>query len=265
MNSLLVLQGRAVRAAQDERWEEAVKFNQEIIDLDDTNIGAYNRLGFAYLQLGQTSDAKKAYECVLKKDPANAVARKYWQSLQKKQPLRLPKALKHNDFIDEPGKTRSVHLVRLAGNDRLNQTSIGDDCKLDLKKTRIGVMCDGNYIGTLPDDLFLRLHPLLEAGNTYQVRIQSLRNNQVVVFLRELTRAPSVANTPSFPVDNSLLAQPIMSLDREDSKDSLDRDYGDEPGDALSAREIDDALSHGSLDSEEDMNEVETLNDDDND
>lgn len=202
MNTLLVLQNRAVKAAQEERWKDAQAINREILEQDPRNIAALNRLGFAYLQSGKLSDAKKTYQQVLDNDRANQVAKKYLDVLAKKQPIVLPKALKHSDFIDEPGKTKSIQLVRLAGPDVLAGLSIGADCLLPASKTRVSVHCEKKYIGSLPDDLASRIRPLLEAGNRYSTKIQSLKNSTVTIFIRELERVPSVAHITSFPTEN---------------------------------------------------------------
>lgn len=246
MNTLLVLQNRAIKAAQEERWSDAVETNQELLALDPANTGALNRLGFSYLQLQKYPQAKKTYKQVLEIDKTNSVARKYLDVIAKAdtQPVRLPKALKHSDFIDEPGKTKSIPLVRLADQDTLDKLSIGEECVLKASKTRISVQCNNTYIGTLPDDIFLRLQPLVVAGNTYSVRLQSLKPGNVRIFVRELSRAASVAHVTSFP--NETLAS--LSMDhseivREDEVPVIVSETGDDSDDQmLDTRRIDEAL-----------------------
>lgn len=245
MNTLLVLQNRAVKAAQEERWNDARESNLEILQQDPKNIGALNRLGFAYLQENNWKEAQRTYEKVLEIDRTNAVAKKYLTTIEKaaKKPVKLPKALKHSDFIDEPGKTKSVNLVRLADNDTLENLSIGADCEMKLTKSRVSVACDGTYIGSLPDDVFSRLQPLLEAGNTYSVRVQSLRNG-VRVFIRETFRADAVAHIASFPSDASgLIALDHAEIAREDEEPVNVSETGEEDDTSmLENRDIDEAL-----------------------
>lgn len=267
MNTLLVLQNRAIKAAQEERWEDALTSNKEIISIDPTNIGAHNRLGFTFLQLEMYPQAKKTYKQVLEIDKTNSVAKKYLDVIAKsdKQPVKLPKALKHSDFIDEPGKTKSIPLVRLAGPEVLDELSIGAECKFKATKTRISVQCDDQYIGTLPDDIFLRLQPLVEAGNTYTIRIQSLKAGNVRVFVREISRAAAVSHISSFP--NETLAS--LSLDhsevaREDEEPVMVAETGDEAEDQmLDTRRIDEALEDDEY--SDDGESVETDDDSSND
>lgn len=242
MNTLLVLQNRAVKAAQEERWSDAQTINQEILQQDERNIGALNRLGFAYLQDGKTKQAQTTYEKVLTYDRANPVAKKYLDVLARKQPIVLPKALKHSDFIDEPGKTKSVILARLAGPDVLASLSIGSDCSLQAAKNRVSVACDKKYIGSLPDDLAARIVPLLQAGNLYSTKIQSLKNNNVTIFIREQRRDQSVAHITSFPSDNlSVLTLDHTELARDEESPVYLSGSGDEAS-ALGSAGIDEAL-----------------------
>ncbi len=245
MNTLLVLQNRAVKAAQEERWNDARQINLEILDQDSHNIGALNRLGFSYLQSGKLAEAKKTYERVLESDRTNQVARKYLDVLAKKQPIVLPKALKHSDFIDEPGKTKSVQLVRLAGQEVLAVLSIGADCALQATKSRVGVHCEQKYIGSLPDDLAVRLRPLLEAGNRYSTKIQSLKNSTVTIFIREQSRDQAVAHITSFPTENLN----VLTLDHELSRDEDSPVYSG--SDAEEAGTIESAGIDEALDNEE--------------
>lgn len=262
MNTLLVLQNRAIKAAQEERWQDAIETNQELLEIDAKNIGALNRLGFAFLQLEKNAQAKKAYKQVLEIDKTNSVARKYLDLIAKsdKQPVKLPKALKHSDFIDEPGKTKSIPLVRLAGQDVLDELSIGEECTLKMSKTRISVQRGATYVGSLPDDIFLRLQPLVEAGNTYAVRLQSLKPGNVRVFVRELTRAASVSHIASFP--NDALASLSMDhgeLAREDDVPVMVSETGDDGDDQmLDTRSIDEALEEDDFD-DRDSDEVEDV------
>jgi hypothetical protein len=190
---------------------------------------------------------------VLGIDASNAVAKKYLEIIKKKKPVKLPKALKHSDFVDEPGKTKSTHLSRLAGPDVLSELSVGGDCQLKVSTSRISVQCDGVYIGSLPDDVVARLLPLLEAGNQYTIKIQSLKNNTVTVFIRERERAPEVAHIASFPSESaSVLALDTAELARSD----------EEPIYLGETEEDDESMALGSSALEEALNTDEYQDDD---
>jgi len=258
MNSLLIIQNRAIKAAQEERWDDAVSLNKQVLKIDDKNTSALNRLGFAYMQSGDHEKAQKTYNTVLKIDRTNSVAKKYLALVEKakqKKPVKLPKALKHSDFIDEPGKTKSVTLVRLPEIDVIEDLSVGAECVLHFTKTRISVKCDGIYIGTLPDDICARLLPLLEAGNEYTAKVQSLKNGTVRIFLREVSRAESMAHMVSFPSESTMTA---LSLDnaevaREDEEPVIVSETGEGDEDtALENRDIDEVLGENNDDYDDD-------------
>lgn len=244
MNTLLVLQNRAVKAAQEERWEDAQALNQEILDQDPNNISALNRLGFSFLQSADMDRAQATYERVLELDKANPVAKKYLEAIAEKKPVKLPKALRHSEFIDEPGKTRSVHLVKLAEQDVLEELSIGSECSFKNSKGRLSVLCDGEYIGSLPDDLASRLRPLVEAGTEYSAKVQSLKNGAVIIFMRELKRGAGVEHIASFPAESlNLLAIDHSELARdEEDPVYVAETENDEGGQAMDNIDLDDAL-----------------------
>jgi tetratricopeptide (TPR) repeat protein len=263
MSKIFTLQTRAIRAAQEERWDDAISLNQELLEIDPRNTGALNRLGFAYMQKQDTSQAETTYQQVLTLDSSNAVAKKYLEAIKKKQPVRLPKALRHTDFVDEPGKTKSTQLSRLADADVLSNLSVGMDCELKPSKTRISVQCDGKYIGSLPDDLMSRLLPLVEAGNAYTIKVQSLKNNSITVFIRERDRAASVAHISSFPSESSsVLSYDGTEITREEEEPVYMGETGDDEGEnELDSESIEEALKHA-YDVEEDEPPEEVGEDD---
>jgi len=265
MNTLFTLQSKAIKAAQEERWADAVTFNQELLEHDMRNIGALNRLGFAYMQSQDTASAQKTYERVLEIDSANTVAKKYLDIITKKKPVKLPKALKHSDFVDEPGKTKSTQLARLAGPDVLAELSVGGDCVVKCSSSRMSVQCDNTYIGSLPDDLVARLLPLIKAGNLYTIKIQSLKNNNVTVFIRERERAAEVAHIASFPSESaSVMALDTAELARTDEEPIYLGETGeDDDSMALGSTALEEALNTDEYhDTDEDEDNRTDSNDD---
>src|SRR5215218_4373698 len=76
------LSEEARRSAFEGNWEEAVTLNLQIIDRFQKDADAFNRLGRAYISLGQLDEAKDAYSKALKADPANLIARRNLQRLE---------------------------------------------------------------------------------------------------------------------------------------------------------------------------------------
>ena len=66
----------AIQQALASQWEEAVTTNRNILNLFPNEAEAYNRLGKAYSELGQYTEARQAYSQTLKYSPNNTIARK---------------------------------------------------------------------------------------------------------------------------------------------------------------------------------------------
>lgn len=205
MSDIQMLTTQAIKASQERRWPESIELNETIIEQEPNNIGALNRLAFGYLQTAQTTKAKKTYEKVLEFERHNSIAQKYLALIKQKLDILPPSSVTQEDFIEEPGKTKSVSLQRLADPDVLQRTASATPCELVVKNHRVDVKTrEGKiYLGSLPDDIAFRLQKLIQAGNTYSVFVQSTGKRACVVFIKELTRGSKVMSTPSFPITSS--------------------------------------------------------------
>lgn len=200
MNSLLALQELAIKAAQNGDWSTGIAHNQEILEQEPENISALNRLGFCYLQQGNSQSAEQAYKRVLDTDKYNPIAKKYLALLAGGQPVAVSKGAFHESFIEEPGKTKSIQLCRIADPKTLLPVAVGTVCILKPKAHRIAVETEnGVYLGSLPDDLSHHLTKLITAGNKYRVVVQSVNKACCTVFMKELSRSKRFAYTSSFP------------------------------------------------------------------
>ena len=74
--TIAALNRRAIDAALNCNWTEAIEINEQIIVDDPENIPCLNRMAKAYTELGKYSRAKKIYQEVLKLDPYNPIASK---------------------------------------------------------------------------------------------------------------------------------------------------------------------------------------------
>jgi hypothetical protein len=200
------LELQAIQAAKNQDWQGAVDFNQQIINQEPENIGAFIRLGVAQVQMQQMKLAKAAFEHVLDIDKNNSLAKKHLQKLKNNQKITLFNLPKDEEFIEEPGKTKTVELHRLAGKEQLEKFSVGQTCNLRPKNRFISVEVDKTYIGSLPEDLSARLTKLIKDGNEYSCYIQSISSTSCSVFLKETIRAKKNEFVHSFPVVKSQLS-----------------------------------------------------------
>ncbi len=194
---------RAIKAALAGNWDEAIEFNLQILKNEPENIEALNRLARAYLAIGQTKNAQKTWNKVLRSDHYNPIALGQLEKL-KSQTRMTPGgkqvAPSAQTFLDEPGKTKTTPLVRLANNKILACLQVGQAVKL-LAKTRCVAVTnlENEYIGSLPDDLSIHLSKLIKAGNKYEALIRRAEKNHLSIFIKEIKRVKRNQHTPSFP------------------------------------------------------------------
>jgi Flp pilus assembly protein TadD len=95
---------QAVELALLGRWDEAVQMNLRILELFPDDIGAQNRLGKAYRELGRLEEAVTAYEESLKRQPSNPIARKNLTALYTaldREPQALAGTTESDDYEDD--------------------------------------------------------------------------------------------------------------------------------------------------------------------
>lgn len=216
---------QAIDAALDSKWEEARRINKKIIKLDPENIDALNRLAKANLELGKSNLAKKYYSEVIKIDPYNPIALKN---------LKIMKSFKSNGqnfvsschsrlspslFLQEPGKTKMVNLLKVAEPQKLSAVFCGMKVEMVVKNRKITIVdINGNYLGVLPDDISHHLLRLHKGGNKYELFVKSIRVNSLSVIIKEIFRSKRFKNQPSFLEysDSSATTNILPSLDRTD-------------------------------------------------
>ncbi len=194
---------QAIEAALACNWKEAIKINLEILKTDKTSIQALNRLAQAYHRAGHKKKSILTYKKVLRLDKYNPIALKNLTKI-KLQKGKVKKEKTDNNqpdtaFLKEPGKTKTVNLIKLAPKQILLSLSCAEKVLIKPKKRSVSITTqDNRYIGALPDDLSLRLISFIKGGNQYGAFIKSATQNQVTVFLRETKKAKRFEGLPSF-------------------------------------------------------------------
>ncbi len=201
----------AINATLDSRWNDALKLNRQIIKLDPQNIDALNRQAHIFMEKGRSNLAKKYYSEVVKIDPYNPIAIKN---------LKIIKSFKSNGrgdeirtngdfklspalFLQEPGKTKVVSLLKVAEPQKLSKAFCGMQVNFAIKNRKITIVdTDGNYLGVLPDDICHHLLRLIKGGNKYDLFVKSIRVNSLSVLIKETFRSKRFKNQPSF-LENS--------------------------------------------------------------
>lgn len=200
---------RAITAALQANWQEAIQANQEILGTDPKNTPAYNRLGIAYLKSNQLNNAKRSFLKVLRLDPFNTIAK---TNLKK----TTPKFFKESSigtilsnhtfsFIEEPGKSKVIPVTNIGEPQVISilYTGLEVELKVAARKVKVALSGTGEYIGCLPDDISAHLIPLIKAGYKYKTLIKSADTSDVQVYVREIKDSKRLKGVPSFVFENT--------------------------------------------------------------
>lgn len=219
----------AIEAALSSNWQDALKLNKKILKVEPQNVDALARLARVNMELGKFNLAKKFYSEVLKYDPYNPIAIKN---------LKIIKSFKSNSqnpnrngsvklspslFLQEPGKTKVVSLLKVAEPQKLSQAFCGMKVEIIIKNRKITITnFEGKYLGVLPDDVSYHLLRLIKGGNKYEFFIKSIKVNGLAVLIRETFRSKRFKNQASFlgNLDAVVTRDLITAVD--DPGDSMD-------------------------------------------
>lgn len=194
---------QAIQTALHGDWNNAILLNRQILDENPSDIDTLNRLGFAYISIGDVKQAKEIYIKVLELDERNPIATKNLKRLSNitdgTAPTQQNPIVMNNIFIEEPGKTKVIELLNIADKKIVANLNCGEHLSLTIKRSKIFVN-DGTkqYIGMLPDDISRRLIEFMEGGNEYDAYVKIATPSKVVIFVRETKKAAKFSDQQSF-------------------------------------------------------------------
>ncbi|MBA7684721.1 hypothetical protein ES703_93128 [subsurface metagenome] len=196
---------QAIALAMQGRWREAVAVNKSLIESFPSDVDAYNRLGRAYMELGEYSQAREAYKRAIELDPYNTIAKKNLHRLSHLVEAQV--SLESNShgvepqhFIEEIGKAGVVNLYHLAPPEILARMAAGERVYLKIDGASLIVgNAGGEYLGQVDPKYGQQLIKLMEGGNKYTAAIVSSTEEMVTVIIREIYRDPSQVGRLSFP------------------------------------------------------------------
>lgn len=211
----------AIRAALECKWDTALHLNNQILTHNPEDLCALNRSARAYMELGDIDLALDMYRKVLELDRYNVVAVKNIKRLTQVKQVRQGKSYTQVrntsdmilNFIEEPGKTKIVQLVKPATPEVLFSLRVGDRVDMLVKGKGIQIQSlHSLYVGRLPDDLAYNLMQLMSYGNTYDSYLKHVMHNKVFIFIRETYRNVEVMSHPSFPMTGLGYHVPSVSV-----------------------------------------------------
>ena len=255
---------QAIALAMEGRWREAIAINKEIIESFPNDVEAYNRLGKAYMELGEYSEARDAYKQAVELDSYNAVAIKNLRRLSKLGEVVVSSKGDSDKagpehFIEEVGKAGVVNLYRLGPPQTLAGVVTGDRVYLKIDVPNLIVENGrGEYVGQVESKHGQRLARLMEGGNKYTAAIVSSAEDKMTVIIREVYQHPSQAGRPSFPARGveglrAYISDRILRRELEQEEESVEEPgftiIGGEEVEVLAAEpdEVDDKTNNEEL------------------
>ena len=196
---------QAIALAMQGRWKEAVAANKSLIESFPNDVDAYNRLGRAYMELGEYSRAREAYSRTMELDPYNIIAKKNLNRLSHLGEGMVAVGdtfhrVEPQHFIEETGKAGVVNLYRLAPRERLARMVAGDRVHLKTEGSSLVVQDrGGEYLGQVEPRHEQRLIRLMNGGNKYTATVISSMEEMMTVIIREVYQDPSQVGRLSFP------------------------------------------------------------------
>jgi tetratricopeptide (TPR) repeat protein len=263
------LQERAIELAATNIWAEAAEINRQILSMGE-DADTYNRLGKAYLELGQYTQSHDAYQQTLRLNPTNTIARKNLARLDAlltrgvEQGQLLRSARQQVDlrlFITETGRTALTTLIDVPRSPAVDALVTGE--KMDFRiegKTVYVIDADGTVIGRLEPKLSQRLSELIGGGNRYIAAIAQADARQVRLLIRETYQDPSQRGRISFPGKLGEGAMYVSSVRYED----YDQDILDEEESVEETETMEEEYLGGEEEEELGLDEIEQdMGDDD--
>jgi tetratricopeptide (TPR) repeat protein len=240
----MTLKNQAIQTALNGNWQNAIAINKTLVSENPDDVDALNRLALAYTITGKLKEAKSTYQKVILLDPLNPIALRNLKKLKENgiKPVNgtTSNTPINNKFLEEPGKTKVVELVNIAQPEIVESLRTGQSVLLTIKRLKIFVQEDKQYIGVLPDDIARRLIKFMNSGCIYEAYIKSSNQHKVTVFIKEIKKVSKFKEQPSF----TTLSESPLALDKsgkfrthmEDHKpknassneDDSDEDYSEE-------------------------------------
>ena len=196
---------QAIDLAMQGRWRETLAANKAILEDFPGDVDARNRLGRAYMELGEYRQARESYSRTVELDPFNTIAKKNLQRLNylgeaKVTAESAARKVEPHRFIEEIGKAGVVNLYHLAPTQVRARLIAGDEVFLKISGTHLVVEDEfEQYVGYVDPKHGRRLVKLMSGGNKYSAAAVSSTEEAMTVIIREIYQAPGQMGKLSFP------------------------------------------------------------------
>ena len=144
------IESKAVDAALNNRWDEAVSLNLQILKEDKENVEALSRLGRAYRAIGKDRKAAETFKKVLAIDSLNPLAQRNLEQLKNGTENHVQNGADLSGFVIEPGTTKKL-LAHLDSR-KIDPKKLlpGQKFTLEIKNDQVTVQNErGTTVGTV--------------------------------------------------------------------------------------------------------------------
>ena len=215
-----LLSSEAIEAALQKNWKKALILNKEILDYDNENISALNRLAKAYLELEKYDDTKKTLKNVLKLDPINQTAKKNMEFAQSRR--KVLGSLPHpniKNFIKEPGTTKEFTFNILTKGLTAKKFYLGEpiEIKVDGHRVSLHKTSENELIGVFDSLAAEKIAACIKRGGNVKAYYLSGDEKDVTILVKT--------------------SIPMFKAEKQDVKPYIKRDTLEEPELELSISE----------------------------
>lgn len=207
--SLSALNDSAINAALKNNWEEAVELNSKILELDPSNLQAKIRLGRAFLQLEEFTQAKKIFKEVLEKDPLNNIVKKNYE-LAKNKSVDQTVYSSTKSLIRDPGTYAETSFHSSAKETTIRRIQKNDPLEIKYKESEYRVYFENIELGFITERSILT--------SLREARINKIKINGKFISRDEKNLKIGI-----------LSEKPIFSSDRQEVKPYLKKGAIEEP------------------------------------
>lgn len=208
----------AIDLALKGEWHRAAEVNQAILALYSDDVEAMNRLGKAFMEVGDYPRAREVLDDVVAKAPYNTIAKKNLARLEQLEAIPTADRQSRRSgavsklFIAESGKSGMTILRRPAAAKVLASVAPGEQVSLVARNSSIwAYVRDDEYLGQVEARLASRLLRLINGGNRYEAAVIGVNDWGVSIIIREVYRHPSLHNICSFPTNSRGEQRPLIN------------------------------------------------------
>jgi tetratricopeptide (TPR) repeat protein len=177
---------QSVDAALHQDWQKAVLLNEQILRLEPDNVDALNRLGRAFMEIGEKGKAKKLFKKTLTIDSINVIAKKNLENIDKRgfASPKLPSEDGHA-FVKEPGTDLIVEIETNASPLRIRKLAPGDILSLEKRSNKFAVFGPNKFfIGNITDELSDKMKKALKQKTELSGTFVSSKENVIKFILK---------------------------------------------------------------------------------